>query len=83
MAMKRILIDHRNSVNIQFSSTYDKMLVDHMSIPMIEPLYGFTRNSIIVRKRITLAVEMVAPLLIAYHFMEFLVMDFSPLTMLS
>lgn len=62
-------------VNILFGSTYEKMLVDHELTPMSKPFYGFSGNSIILWRRITLAVEMGAFLLVDYHFMEFLVVD--------
>lgn len=39
---------------------------------MADPMYGFIRNSIILRERITLAVEMGTPPLVAHRYMEFL-----------
>ncbi|XP_022852948.1 uncharacterized protein LOC111374508 [Olea europaea var. sylvestris] len=41
--LKRMLIDNGSSVNILFGSTFDKMQIQ----PMIDPLLGFTGDSII------------------------------------
>lgn len=70
-----MLINNGNSINVLFSSTHNKMLVDHKLISIREPLYRFTRNNIIPWRMITLAVEMDAPLLMDHHFIEFLVVD--------
>lgn len=70
-----MLIDNGSSVNILFGATYDKMQITHDLIPMTTSLYSFTRESIVPRRRITLAVEMGSIPLTTHHLMEFLVMD--------
>lgn len=59
--LKHMLIDNGSLINILFSSTYDKMLVDHNLTPMNKSLYGFTGKNIIPRERINLLVEMGTP----------------------
>lgn len=57
--LKRMLVDNGSSVNILFPSTFDKMILNHELTPTITHLYRFTKDSIIPRRKITLAVEMV------------------------
>lgn len=73
--LKRMLVDSRSSVNILFGTTFDKMTVDHKLAPMTAPRYGFTRDIIIPRRRITLAIEMGEYPFRAQYFMEFLIVD--------
>ena len=63
--LKRMLVDNGSSVNILFGSTFDKMQIEHGLIPMTDPLFGFTGDSIIPRGRITLPVEMGSAPLVA------------------
>lgn len=60
--LKCILVDNRNSINILFGAIYDKMLIDHKLIPMIATLYGFIGESIILKGRVTLVVDLGSPL---------------------
>lgn len=73
--LSRMLVDNGSSVNILFGATYDKMQITHSLTLMTAPLYDFIGDNIVPRERITLAVEMGAPPLTAYHLMEFLVVD--------
>lgn len=73
--LKRMLVNNGSSVNILFGTTFDKMKVDHELTPVSSPLYGFTGDGIVPRGKITLTIEMGEEPLIAYHFMEFLMVD--------
>lgn len=73
--LKHMLVDNGSLVNLLFVFTFDKIQIKHGLIPMIDPLNGFTGDSIILRGRLTLAVEMETTPLVAHHLMEFLVVD--------
>ncbi|KAL2471770.1 Uncharacterized protein Adt_39906 [Abeliophyllum distichum] len=53
----RMLVDDGSAVNILFGSAFDQMEVDHKVMAISEPLFGFTGDSLIPRRRITLAVD--------------------------
>lgn len=56
--LKHMLVDNESSMNILFRSTVDKMQIKHGLVPMTNPLYEFTGDSIVPQGQITLAVEM-------------------------
>lgn len=58
-----------------FGVTHDKMLTGHVLTPMTISLYGFTSDSVVHVRRITLTVEMETPPFSAYYFMEFFIVD--------
>lgn len=68
-------LDNGSLVNILFHSIYDKILVDHkfthMSLLCIDLLAIAS-----FKERITLAVEMGVPSLVAHHFIESLVLNY-------
>lgn len=55
-------------------ATLDKRKVDH-ELTLINFFYCFTGDSIILKEKITLVVEMITPPLIDHHLMEILVVD--------
>lgn len=55
--LKKILEGNGSLVNIIFGTTFNKMEVDIELTPMSSPLYGFTSDNIIPRRKITLSVE--------------------------
>ncbi|XP_022880865.1 uncharacterized protein LOC111398161 [Olea europaea var. sylvestris] len=44
--LKRMLVDNGSSLNILFGSTFDKMQIKYRLIPMTDPLFRFTGDSI-------------------------------------
>ncbi|KAL2474817.1 Uncharacterized protein Adt_35553 [Abeliophyllum distichum] len=71
----RMLVDDGSVVNILIGSTFDEMEVDHELNAISELLFGFTRDSLVPRRRITLAVDFEEPPCHLKKFMEFLVVD--------
>ncbi|KAL2542840.1 Uncharacterized protein Adt_03818 [Abeliophyllum distichum] len=53
----RMLIDDGSAVNILFDSTFDQIDVDHELTAIFEPLFDFTGDNLIPRRRISLAVD--------------------------
>ncbi|KAL2491075.1 Uncharacterized protein Adt_26703 [Abeliophyllum distichum] len=71
----RMLFDDGSVVNILFDSTFDQIDVDHELTAISEPLFGFTGENLIPRRRITLAVDFGEPLHHLKKFIEFLIVD--------
>ncbi|XP_022855982.1 uncharacterized protein LOC111377157 [Olea europaea var. sylvestris] len=47
--LKRMLVDSGSSMNKFFNSTFNKMQIEHGLIPMTDPLFGFTGDSIVAK----------------------------------
>ncbi|KAL2498278.1 Uncharacterized protein Adt_23828 [Abeliophyllum distichum] len=71
----RMLVDDGSAVNILFGSAFDQMEVDHEVTAISEPLFGFTGDSLIPRRRINLAVDFGEPPRHIRKFMKFLIVD--------
>lgn len=56
---KCMLVDNGSIVNILFESAFDQMQVDRFWLPMVEPFYSFTGDSLIPKGHITLIIEIV------------------------
>ncbi|KAL2474487.1 Uncharacterized protein Adt_35223 [Abeliophyllum distichum] len=54
----QMLVDDGTAVNILFDSAFDQMDVDHELMAIFELLFSFTGDSLILRGRITLAVDL-------------------------
>lgn len=62
-------------INILFVSAFDQMQVDHTWIPLDEPIYDFTRDSLFPREQIMVTVKLgEQPIVFQWH-VNFLVMD--------
>ncbi|KAL2466011.1 Uncharacterized protein Adt_41862 [Abeliophyllum distichum] len=55
--LERMLVDDISKVNIIYGATYDKMGIEAHLILATYPIYGFTRNSIVLRGTIVLMTE--------------------------
>ncbi|KAL2531599.1 Uncharacterized protein Adt_04950 [Abeliophyllum distichum] len=70
-----MLVDDGSTVNILFDYAFDQMDVDHELMAISEPLLDFTGDSLILRERITLAVDFRESPCHLKKFMEFLLVD--------
>ncbi|KAL2519106.1 Uncharacterized protein Adt_15353 [Abeliophyllum distichum] len=71
----QMMVDDGSTVNILFDSAFDQMDVDHELIAISEPLFNFTRDSLVSQGRIILTVDFREPLCYLRKFMEFLIVD--------
>ncbi|KAL2526792.1 Uncharacterized protein Adt_11846 [Abeliophyllum distichum] len=67
----RMLVDDGSVVHILFGSAFDQMEVDHEVIAISETLFGFTGDSLILRGRITLAVDFGEPRAVSENLWNF------------
>ncbi|KAL2485896.1 Uncharacterized protein Adt_30652 [Abeliophyllum distichum] len=70
-----MLVDDGSTVNILFGSAFNQIDVDHELTAISEPLFSFTRDSLVLRGRITLAVDFGEPSCNLRKFMKFLIVD--------
>lgn len=73
-----MLVDNGSFTNILFGSTLNKMQVNYSCVPMVELLYSFTRDAIIPRGQIILAIEICEEPTVLYRYIDFLIMDSMP-----
>ncbi|KAL2479865.1 Uncharacterized protein Adt_32831 [Abeliophyllum distichum] len=69
----RMLVDHGSAVSVLFGSAFDQIDVDHELTAISEPLFGFMGDSLVLRGRITLAVDFREPPCHLKKFMKFLI----------
>ncbi|KAL2505106.1 Uncharacterized protein Adt_20727 [Abeliophyllum distichum] len=74
-SLGRMLVDDRNSVNIIYGATYDKMGIEALMIPAMDPIYGITGDFIVPKGTIILITEMEEAPTIVRTPMEYLVVD--------
>ncbi|KAL2518366.1 Uncharacterized protein Adt_14613 [Abeliophyllum distichum] len=70
-----MLVDDGSAVNILFDSTFNKIYVGHEPTAISEPLFDFTRDSLVPQGRINLIVDFEEPLCHLKKFIKFLVVD--------